>query len=96
MTGTGPAGVPPGFMSALVTEHSVLQGASSSTVSESGNRVSIYLSALSSGLVAIGFTRRFRRALESLALTVLRLSLLNEHRRLTPAVLSGPAPAADR
>lgn len=46
--------VPPEFMSALVTEHFVLQGTSSSTISESGGRVSIYLSALSSGLVAIG------------------------------------------
>lgn len=42
-------------MSALVTEHFVLQGTSSSTISESGSRLSIYLSALSSGLVAIGY-----------------------------------------
>jgi hypothetical protein len=46
---------PPEFMSALVTEHFVLQGTSASTISEGGSRVSIYLSALSSGLVAIGF-----------------------------------------
>ena len=71
MTGTGPDGVPSAFMSALVTEHFVLQGTSSSTVSESGSRVSIYLSALSSGLVAIGFASGSRRALESLAFTVL-------------------------
>jgi hypothetical protein len=71
MTGTGPDAVPPAFMSALVTEHFVLQGTSSSTVSESGSRVSIYLSALSSGLVAIGFASGSRRALESLAFTVL-------------------------
>jgi hypothetical protein len=38
---------PPEFMSALVTEHFVLQGTSASTISESGSRVSIYLSALS-------------------------------------------------
>jgi hypothetical protein len=62
---------PPEFMSALVTEHFVLQGTSSSTISESGSRVSIYLSALSSGLVAIGFASSSRRALESLAFTVL-------------------------
>jgi hypothetical protein len=62
---------PPEFMSALVTEHFVLQGTSSSTVSESGSRVSIYLSALSSGLVAIGFASGSHRALESLAFTVL-------------------------
>jgi len=62
---------PPEFMSALVTEHFVLQGTSSSTVSESGSRVSIYLSSLSSGLVAIGFASSSPRALESLAFTVL-------------------------
>jgi hypothetical protein len=62
---------PPEFMSALVTEHFVLQGTSASTVSESGSRVSIYLSALSSGLVAIGFASTSRKALESLAFTVL-------------------------
>lgn len=62
---------PPEFLSALVTEHFVLQGTSSSTISESGSRVSIYLSALSSGLVAIGFASTSHRALESLAFTVL-------------------------
>jgi hypothetical protein len=62
---------PPEFMSALVTEHFVLQGTSSSTISESGSRVSIYLSALSSGLVAIGFASSSHRALESLVFTVL-------------------------
>jgi hypothetical protein len=62
---------PPEFMSALVTEHFVLQGISSSTTSEGGSRVSIYLSALSSGLVAIGFASSSHRALESLAFTVL-------------------------
>src|SRR5215469_11898607 len=45
---------PPEFMNALVTEHFALQSAASSTISESGSRVTIYLSALSSGLVAIG------------------------------------------
>jgi hypothetical protein len=62
---------PPEFLSALATEHFVLQGMSSSTISESGSRVSIYFSALSSGLVAIGFASSSRRALESLAFTVL-------------------------
>jgi hypothetical protein len=62
---------PPEFMSALVTEHFVLQGTSSSTISESGSRVSIYLSALSSGLVAIGFASTSHKALEALAFTVL-------------------------
>jgi hypothetical protein len=62
---------PPEFMSAMVTEHFVLQGTSAATISESGSRVSIYLSALSSGLVAIGFASTSHKALESLAFTVL-------------------------
>jgi hypothetical protein len=71
MTAPDPGKPPPEFMSALVTQHFVLQGSSSSTISESGSRVSIYLSALSSGLVAIGFASGSHRALESLAFTVL-------------------------
>jgi hypothetical protein len=62
---------PPEFMSALVTEHFVLQSAASSTISESGSRVAIYLSALSSALVAIGFASSSPRALAALAFTVL-------------------------
>jgi hypothetical protein len=62
---------PPEFMTALTTEHYMLQGTSSSTTSEGGSRVSIYLSALSSGLVAIGFASSSHKALESLAFTVL-------------------------
>jgi len=62
---------PPEFMSALTTEHYMLQGTSASATSEGGSRVSIYLSALSSGLVAIGFSSTSRHALESLAFTVL-------------------------
>ena len=58
-------------MSALTTEHYMLQATSGSATSEGGSRVSIYLSALSSGLVAIGFASTSRHALESLAFTVL-------------------------
>ncbi len=43
------------FLSALVTEHFVLQSARGVTTSEAGNRSSLYLTALSSGLVALGF-----------------------------------------
>jgi hypothetical protein len=49
-------------MSALTTEHFVLQTASSATVSESGTRASIYLLSLSSSLVAIGFASQSREA----------------------------------
>jgi hypothetical protein len=62
---------PPEFMSALVTEHFALQSAASSTISESGSRVAIYLSALSSGLVAIGFASSSPHTLAALAFTVL-------------------------
>ena len=58
-------------MSALVTEHFALQSSASSTISESGSRVAIYLSALSSGLVAIGFASSSPHALAALAFTVL-------------------------
>jgi hypothetical protein len=58
-------------MSALVTEHFALQSISSATISESGSRAALYLSALSSGLVAIGFSSSHRRGLEALAFTVL-------------------------
>jgi hypothetical protein len=60
----------PAFMSALVTEHFALQSVASSTISESGNRAAIYLSALSSGLVAIGFASSSPRALAALAFSV--------------------------
>jgi hypothetical protein len=62
---------PPEFMGALTTEHYMLQGTSSSATSEAGSRVSIYLSALSSGLVAIGFASTSHQALKALAFTVL-------------------------
>jgi hypothetical protein len=62
---------PPELMSALVTEHFVLQSAASATISESGSRVTIYLSSLSSGLVAIGFASSSPHALAALGFTVL-------------------------
>jgi hypothetical protein len=46
---------PPAFMSALTTEHFVLQSALSSNTSEVGTRASLYLFSLSSSLVALGF-----------------------------------------
>jgi hypothetical protein len=58
-------------MSALVTEHFALQSASSATISESGSRAALYLSALSSGLVAIGFASASRKSLAALAFSVL-------------------------
>ncbi|MGH7717284.1 MAG: hypothetical protein ACREON_00360 [Gemmatimonadaceae bacterium] len=46
------------FMSALTTEHFVLQTAASATTSEAGTRASLYIFALSSSLVAMGFASR--------------------------------------
>ena len=43
------------FITALVTEHFVLQSARSATIGEANGRASIYLSAVSSALVAFGF-----------------------------------------
>jgi hypothetical protein len=43
------------FFSAITTEHFVLQTAASATVTESASRASIYILALSSSLVAMGF-----------------------------------------
>ena len=50
------------FLSALTTEHFVLQTASSTTVNESAARASIYILSLSSALVAIGFVSQSREA----------------------------------
>jgi hypothetical protein len=65
-------------MSALVTEHFVLQSAASSTISESGSRVAIYLSALSSGLVAIGFASSSPQEVRARALRVTGSAALAE------------------
>jgi hypothetical protein len=46
---------PPAFMSALTTEHFVLQSAISGNTSEVGTRASLYIFSLSSSLVALGF-----------------------------------------
>jgi hypothetical protein len=61
----------PALLSALVTEHFALQSVASSTIGESGSRAAIYLSALSSGLVAIGFASSSPKILAILSYTVL-------------------------
>jgi hypothetical protein len=48
------------FMSALTTEHFALQTAANATVSEAAARSSLYVFALSSSLVAMGFASRSR------------------------------------
>jgi len=49
---------PAALISALTTEHFVLQSALSSNTSEVGTRASLYLFSLSSSLVALGFASR--------------------------------------
>jgi len=59
------------FMSALVTEHYVLQAAASATVSEAAARGSLYVYSLSSSLVAVGFVSRSPEAFRPFAAAVL-------------------------
>ena len=64
------------FMAALTTEHFTLQSTASTTVSESGTRASLYVMALSSSLVAIGFSVGSKRAFVPLVATVLPVVFL--------------------
>jgi hypothetical protein len=50
------------FMSALTTEHFVLQTAANATVSDAAARSSLYIFSLSSALVALGFASRSQEA----------------------------------
>lgn len=55
MAGDEPAGDRQGLLSALVTEHFVLQSARSTLTGEAASRSSLFLAVLSSSLVATGF-----------------------------------------
>ena len=59
------------LLSALTTEHFVLQTANSSTYAEASARSSLYVMALSSSLVAMGFLSSTKEALVPFAATVL-------------------------
>jgi hypothetical protein len=59
------------FMSALATEHFVLQTATSTSVSESASRASLYIMSLSSVLVAMGFVSQTPDAFVPFVATVL-------------------------
>lgn len=67
---------PAAFLSALLTEHFVLQSVRGVTVSESSTRASIYLMTLSSALVAYGFLARSTYAAGYLAVVVPVVTLL--------------------
>jgi hypothetical protein len=59
------------LLSALTTEHFVLQSANSTTYTEASARGALYVMALSSSLVALGFMAASPQALLAFALTVL-------------------------
>lgn len=59
------------LLSALTTEHFVLQSANSTTYTEASARSALYVMALSSSLVALGFMAASPQALLVFALTVL-------------------------
>ena len=58
-------------MSALVTEHFVLQSARTTTVSEAVGRSALYLTVVSSAVVAFGFFAAARHGLTPVVATVL-------------------------
>ena len=59
------------LMSALTTEHFVLQTAASSTISEASARSSLYVFSLSSSLVAMGFTAQLKEVFMPFVASVL-------------------------
>lgn len=59
------------FMTALTTEHFVLQTAASATVSEAASRSSLYVLSLSSSLVAMGFASRSQEVFLAFAAGIL-------------------------
>ncbi|MBO9625164.1 MAG: hypothetical protein J7484_02165 [Microbacterium sp.] len=72
---TDPTPIAPGDLatlhSALANEQMVLQSVASATISEAGVRSTIYLSTLSSGLVALGFSASTPGLLATLTVTLL-------------------------
>jgi hypothetical protein len=61
---------PAAFLNALLTEHFVLESARGITVTESSSRASLYLTMLSSSLVAFGFLAPTRYAMGFLAVII--------------------------
>lgn len=62
---------PDQLLTALTTEHFTLQGARSSTTTEASARTALYLAAVSSTLIGLGFTGRDTTLFRVFALTVL-------------------------
>lgn len=64
------------LLSALVTEHFVLQSMRSTGTSEATSRASLYLATLSSSLIALGFASSHRSDLQTFLLAVLPIVFL--------------------
>jgi hypothetical protein len=62
---------PDAFMTALVTEHFVLQGARGTLTAESASRAALYLASLTGSLIALGFVARDAAVLGPFAAAVL-------------------------
>jgi len=67
---------PEAFMTALVTEHFVLQGARSTLTAESASRAALYLASLTGTLIALGFVTRDAAVLGPFAAAVLPALLI--------------------
>lgn len=71
MDDPAPEGPSQAFVTALVTEHFVLQSARSATVSEAVGRSAVYLTSVSSALIAFGFFAQTTHRLAPVVATVL-------------------------
>jgi len=60
-TNTPPPAEPAQIIAIMTTEHFTLQGARAATISEASGRSSLFLGAVSSGLVALGFIGQFSK-----------------------------------
>jgi hypothetical protein len=67
---------PQPFMTALTTEHFVLQGARSTLTAESAGRAALYLASLTGSLIALGFVTRDAAVLGPFAVAVLPALLI--------------------
>lgn len=67
---------PQAFLTALVTEHFVLQGIRSTLTSESASRAALYLASLTGSLIALGFVARDATVLGPFATAVIPALLI--------------------
>ncbi|HXN03288.1 MAG TPA: hypothetical protein VN895_00510 [Candidatus Acidoferrum sp.] len=67
---------PQTFMTALTTEHFVLQGARSTLTAESASRAALYLASLTGSLIALGFVTRGATVLGPFAVAILPALLI--------------------